>query len=215
MATQLKTRIGENWVKNPNRAIADIEAEFDECAGEYERSSLLWDYRGARDGGAFFAEHVAVTSRVLDAGCGTGLVGRELAERGFADLTGCDISEAMLRLARAKRIYHGGLFKADIRRMPFEPQEFDALVCIAVLTYADALEPVFAEFDRVVRPGGTIAFSHRVDLEGSCGFADALDRRLADGRWRRIAVTPPQLYYPGKDDYRYEITVRYHAYWRL
>ena len=215
MTERLETRIGENWVKNPNRVLADIELEFDETAAEYEERSAEWDHRGARDGGAFFAALVAGSAKVLDAGCGTGLVGRELASHGFTDLTGCDISAEMLDRARAKGVYRSGLVKSDIGRMPFADGAFDALVCIAVLTYAASMERIFAEFERVVRPGGTIAFSHRVDLEADCGFPEALTPRLDRRAWDPVTVTPPHLYYPGKADYLDSITVRYHAYRRL
>jgi ubiquinone/menaquinone biosynthesis C-methylase UbiE len=214
MTTQTRTRIGENWVTNPHRVLADIESEFDETAHEYEDSSAAWDYRGARDGSAFFAALVPTAARVLDAGCGTGLVGRGLAARGFSRLTGCDISSAMLAKAQAKGVYSGGCHKADIGRMPFADASFDALVCIAVLTYAASIARIFAEFDRVVRPGGAIVFSHRVDLEGDCGFPDALARRLESQAWERLAVSEPQLYYPRKEDYLDRITVRYHGYRR-
>ena len=157
--------------------------------------SKLWEYRGATDGAAFFAAHVAPPATVVEAGCGTGLVGERLAARGFNDLTGCDISARMLELAQAKAVYGGGLFRTDIGEMPFSDAGFDALVCIAVLTYAASIERVFAEFDRVVRPGGTIVFSHRPDLEHDCGFDAALARRV--GRtWIPVAVSEPQLYYP-------------------
>ena len=214
MTTQARTRIGENWVKNPNRVLAGIEAEFDETAQDYEESSAIWDYRGAVDGGAFTAAVVPTAARVLDAGCGTGLVGHQLAARGFSDLTGCDISSAMLARAQEKRIYSGGCHKADIGRMPFADASFDALACIAVLTYAESIERMFGEFDRVVRPGGTIVFSHRVDLEEDCGFPEALAGRLDSQAWERLIVSQPRLYYPLKEDYLDKITVRYHGYRR-
>lgn len=204
--------IGSNWVLNPNHKLEDIEAEFDESAAGYEKSSKDWNYRGAEDGAAFFIQHVAQSASVIDVGCGSGLVGSELAAAGFEILTGCDISAMMLEKASTKAIYSGGLHKTDIRKMPFANDAFDALVCIAVLTYCDDIEIIFREFERVVRPGGTIVFSHRVDLEPKHGFAEALARRLDQGTWNIRSVTEPQLYYPGKRDYSDKITIRYHAY---
>ena len=210
--TGVTTRIGENWVKNPNRALPAIELEFDETADEYEERSAEWDYRGAVDGAEFFAGLVARTAKVIDAGCGTGLVGRELARRGFIHLAACDISAGMLAHAHAKGVYPLGLFKSDIGAMPFGHASFDALLCVAVLTYAASIERVFAEFERVVRPGGLIVFSHRVDLERDCGFDAALALRLDGDLWQTVRVSPPRLYYPRKEDYADKITVRYHAY---
>ena len=204
--------IGANWVTSPHRMLRDIEQEFDLTADQYEARSAEWDYRGASDGPALVARHVPRRARVLDAGCGTGLIGAALAEAGFRDLTGVDISTGMLARAKARGVYLGGLVRADLCAMPFEDHGFDALVCIAVLTYAPSIERVFTEFERVLRPGGLFVFSHRVDLEGDCGFDEALTRRLSAARWRSVEVTEPRLYYPGKPDYADIITVRYHAY---
>ena len=126
--------VGSNWVLNPNHTIDAIEEEFDLSASAYEQSSFDWDYRGADDGAAFFARLVSPHSRVVDAGCGSGLVGQRLGELGFGDLTGCDISSAMLALAREKNIYSGGLYKTDIQALPLEANAYGALVCIAVFS---------------------------------------------------------------------------------
>lgn len=204
--------IGSSWVLNPNHKIEEIEAEFDESADGYEQSSKDWNYRGAEDGAAFFIQLVEPTARVVDVGCGSGLVGRELAKAGFSALCGCDISASMLEIAHEKAVYSCGLHKADIRAIPFANNAFDAMICIAVLTYSNDLEQNFREFERVIRPGGTIVFSHRVDLERKHGFSEALARRIDACTWRKRAVTEPQLYYPEKRDYTDKITIRYHAY---
>lgn len=203
--------IGSNWVRNPNRVLADIEREFDLTAEDYERLAAEWDYRGAADGPAFAARHVPQSARVLDAGCGTGLIGAGLHALGRDNLTGADISAAMLARARARGIYRA-LAKCDLCAMPFSDGDFDAVVCIAVLTYAASIERVFREFERVLRPGGLLVFSHRVDLETDCGFDASLARRLQESEWSEIEVTGPMPYYPLKSDYTDVVTIRYHAY---
>lgn len=204
--------IGANWVTSPHRVLRDIEQEFDLTADQYEARSAEWDYRGATDGPAFVARHVPCGAKILDAGCGTGLIGAALAGMGYHDLTGVDISAGMLARAEARRVYAGGLVRADLCAMPLDDDSFDAVVCIAVLTYAPSIERVFTEFERVLRPGGCLVFSHRVDLEGDCGFDEALARRLSAVRWRSVELTEPMLYYPSKPDYADLITIRYHAY---
>ena len=97
--------IGSSWVLNPNHKIEEIEAEFDKSANGYEQSSKDWNYRGAEDGAAFFIQLVEPTARVVDVGCGSGLVGSELAKAGFAALCGCDISASMLEIAHEKAVY--------------------------------------------------------------------------------------------------------------
>ena len=191
--------VGSNWVKNPHRDLRDIEREFDLAADQYEACSAEWDYRGATDGPAFVAQHLPRDGRILDAGCGTGLIGAALAARGYRDLTGIDISAGMLNRARARAgVYSGGLVKADLCSMPFPEASFDAVVCIAVLTYAPSIERIFTEFERVTRLGGILAFSHRIDLETDCGFAEALIARLLAEDWSLVAVTEPMLLLPSE-----------------
>ncbi len=52
-------------------------------------------------------------TRILDLGCGTGLVGEELAARGYSKLDGLDISTGMLDVARRKQLYDN-LIVADM-----------------------------------------------------------------------------------------------------
>lgn len=203
--------IGSNWVKNPHRVLADIEKEFDLTAEGDEIRSDEWDYRGATDGPTFAARHLPRPARILDTGCGTGLIGAGLHARGWDDIAGADISAGMLAHARARGIFRS-LAQCDLCAMPFGDGDFDTVVCIAVLTYAPSIEQVFREFERVLRPGGLLIFSHRVDLETDCSFDEALARRLQRGDWSEIEVTAPMPYYPLKSDYADVITIRYHAY---
>lgn len=61
-----------------------------------------------------FAEHCSVRDlRILDLGCGTGLVGKELNARGFCTIDGLDYSPGMLAEAEKKEIY-GNLIVGDM-----------------------------------------------------------------------------------------------------
>jgi len=143
--------IGENWVTHPNRNLEAIELEFDNTAALYDEKSEEWGYRGARDGASWLLRFASADSRILDAGCGTGLVGAELARRGATELWGCDISQNMLNVARTKKVYADKLVKADLCAIPFRDEFFDSLICVAVLTYAPAIAKVMREFHRLVR----------------------------------------------------------------
>ena len=206
--------LGDNWVTNPNRDPADIEEEFDTGAADYEAMSAEWDYRGAQDGADFAMRHMGADASIVEAGCGTGLIGEILKNNGYKTLTGVDISAGMLEVAEQKGAYTGGLHKANICSMPFADDSFDGLICVAVLTYAADMEKVFKEFDRVLRSGAIMMFSHRIDLEDQCGFDTALAARLDSGRWITQEVTEPMLYYPNKKDYGTDVLIRFHAYKR-
>jgi ubiquinone/menaquinone biosynthesis C-methylase UbiE len=101
--------------------------------------------------------------RVLEVGCGTGVVLRDLASRVGARgaVTGLDRSRALLAVARRLcRGARGGrirLRRGDAARLPFADARFDAALAItAILHVADPLA-VVRELVRVTRPGGRVA----------------------------------------------------------
>lgn len=98
--------------------------------------------------------------RVLDVGCGGGLVAEELARRG-AQVTGIDVSEHALRTARAHAAA-GGLSilyqRAPAEALPFADGAFDAVVCADCLEHVEAPDRVVAEAARVLAPGGVFCF---------------------------------------------------------
>lgn len=93
---------------------------------------------------------------VLDAGCGTGVLARELAARGVA-VTGVDVSGAMLGLAREKLQGKGvRLVHADIAALPFPDGSYDAVVCFTVLEFLPHPKETLQEMWRVLKPGGRL-----------------------------------------------------------
>lgn len=90
--------------------------------------------------------------RVIDVACGTGDLCRDLAGAGH-EAIGVDLSMGMLVQARTD----APLVNTDALRLPFPPASFDGAVSGFALRNFVALEPLFAELGRVVRPGGRIA----------------------------------------------------------
>ncbi|HEX2134133.1 MAG TPA: class I SAM-dependent methyltransferase [Actinophytocola sp.] len=93
----------------------------------------------------------------LDAACGTGRVTRLLTDRGHR-VIGVDSSPDMLDRARLR--LPGAEFRpGDLHRLPVADGEVDLVVCTLALTHLPDLAPVFAEFARVLRPGGHLVLS--------------------------------------------------------
>lgn len=98
--------------------------------------------------------------RVLDAGCGTGFYTKWLIEQG-ADVLGIDASNEMLSIA-VEQVGNRAEFKQADLGEPLDflaSNSFDGIVSALALSYVKDWEQVFAEFNRVLVPGGFVVFS--------------------------------------------------------
>jgi len=99
----------------------------------------------------------------LEIGSGTGYFSLNLLQLGIVErLTATDISPGMLRrlgaTARALGL-EATTVETSAERLPFEDESFDIVLGHAVLHHIPDLGRAFAEFRRVLRPGGAIAFA--------------------------------------------------------
>lgn len=105
--------------------------------------------------------------RIVDAGCGTGTVGNELAKMGAEDIDGLDISEGMLKVARQSGAYADLKITDLTKKLEFEDGEYDALTCCGTFTHGHLGPEPLAEFLRIVKTGGvvvaTVLDSHWVE----------------------------------------------------
>ena len=98
---------------------------------------------------------------VLDAGCGTGVVAITAARLG-AKVTGADLTPALLERARENgRIAEVEIrwVEADVEELPFNDGEFDVVLSQFAHIFAPRPEIALQQMLRVLKPGGTIAFS--------------------------------------------------------
>lgn len=119
---------------------------------------------------------------VLDAGCGTGRVGRELFRRGVA-VVGVDVDAEMLETAR-RRCPKVAWLRADISTLALG-REFDLVLMAGnVINFCppDRRREAIVHLARHVRPGGALVSGHSL-VPGGCtvGQFDAWSRE-AGGR---------------------------------
>ena len=87
-------------------SLEEQQAAYDRWAKEYEADLCATGYRIPAMIAAVFTRFVAVgTAPILDAGCGGGIQSEALAMVGYGPITGIDLSEGMLDIARDKGIY--------------------------------------------------------------------------------------------------------------
>jgi SAM-dependent methyltransferase len=103
---------------------------------------------------------LAGDDRVLEIGCGTGAISRELALwPGAGEVVGVDPSPILLAKARelSAGIGNVSFMEGDGRAVALPGESFDVVVLHRVLSHIPAPEEVLAESSRLLRPGGRIA----------------------------------------------------------
>ena len=136
--------------------------------------------------------------RVLDVGCGTGVVTRDIVARvgprGVA--VGVDPSRALLAVARRRARENGARGRMTFRSgdglaLPFPRASFDVALAVTVLLHVPAGEEMLREMIRVTRPGGRVA---ALDQDYGTFVLDvpdrALTRRIVDGHAERFYAEP-------------------------
>ncbi|MDX2169846.1 MAG: class I SAM-dependent methyltransferase [Deltaproteobacteria bacterium] len=93
------------------------------------------------------------TARVLDVGCGTGIMLHELAARFDAPL-GLDYSALALQFCRQRGLR--GLARGDATRLPYATDALDLVLALDVVEHLDDDGACLAELARVCRPGGHV-----------------------------------------------------------
>jgi 2-polyprenyl-3-methyl-5-hydroxy-6-metoxy-1,4-benzoquinol methylase len=131
-------------------------------------------------------------ARVLEVGCGAGLVAIELARAGY-DVDCIDSSSAMVELAaaEAKEADMSGRLRVDVgdvHSLGFDASSFDLVIALGVVPFLSAPGQALAEMARVTRPGGSVLFT-------------------SDNKYRLNSLLDPRFVpFPGRDAIRRFLT---------
>ena len=189
---------GQSVDRPPRSHVSNLFDLYADRFDEHLQGELA--YQAPSQLAALLAEHAAQPGgwRVLDLGCGTGLVGAALTGR-CSDLVGVDLSAGMLAKAEARGGYHR-LMQGDVLQvMEAEPAAgFDAVIAADVFIYVGKVDEVVAQAKRLLAPGGLLAFTvesmeaaepapteverqrgHRLERSGRYTHAEAHLRELA------------------------------------
>lgn len=183
---------------------------YDDWASGYDDDLAAWGYEAPKITAERLAQLAPLDAHVLDAGCGTGLVGAALVATGFSRITGIDASADSLAQAQERGIY-AALSRHDLNRLPLDlPRNgFGALVCIGVMTYVPDVEAFCRECCRLLTPGSPIVLTQRSDLFEERGTQAAYDALVSDGTWEIIEVSGPRPYLPRHPEFADRILVHY------
>jgi len=132
---------------------------------------------------------LAGVTRILDVGCGTGVVGYDLLKLiPSAQLVGLDIEPSILQVARQNLPdgRSGGLVTGDAFSLPLRQASFDLVACQYLLQHLSQPVKVFEEMRRVSRPGARVMV---FEFDDRTGFSyPPLPRELQELFQAKIAL---------------------------
>jgi ubiquinone/menaquinone biosynthesis C-methylase UbiE len=167
---------------NPNTTTNDIRKwENWDDPGVAEKIDKVWEEddldfeHSHRKNLSVVIKPYVIDSTVLEVGCGSGLVYKELVPEIIPNekYTGCDSSLNMLDIARSK--YSGKFVYGDIYNLPFPSASFDTVLCFEVLCHLFEIKVPIKELIRVARKKVifTIWISDKSHLFGAERFMDS------------------------------------------
>ena len=95
---------------------------------------------------------------IVDIGCGTGLVGKFLQNKGYLYYDGLDISEEMLEIAKSRGYRHLSVGSLQ-HKLPYENDTYDAVFCVGVFTHGHVNSNGLDELIRITKKDGFIIFT--------------------------------------------------------
>lgn len=172
---------------------SSLKALYDDFAKDYESACVAVAYDGPQNIVNEFCNMFPQPQRgsklVLDAGCGTGLVGEALQARGFKHIVGIDFSDGMLAQARSKLNIYERLHKADLSKpIHLLNGEFDAVICSGVFAMGHVGKDALRELVRVTKRDGIVCFGYQEYMykdQQFEAFIDVLEKQSLVKRFKR------------------------------
>lgn len=133
---------------------------------------------------------------VLDAGCGTGLVGAALTAVGFATIDGVDLSPEMVEHARARGVYRRLRAPVDLTEPPRSDlaRGYDLVTVGGVFTVGHVPPETLETMSRYARPGGMLIVSTRKAYLDETDYASVSAGLVESGRLELLIHTAAAPY---------------------
>ena len=173
----------------------------------YEKDLEDWNYLAPQLSCQFFtSREINKNSLILDAGCGTGLVGKILKDQGYNNIEGLDFSNDMLELVPLE-IYQK-TYQADLnKKLQIPDNYYDHALCVGTFTYGHVKVNAFDEFHRILKNSSYFVFSINEGVYKSYGFDKAISTFEENRKWSVISCEK-KIYIEKKDIAAYYFLVQ-------
>ena len=153
---------------------------------KYNKDMVDWDYSGPKETVNTFKKYAQSKDiLIFDAGCGTGLVAKELKNFGYKNFHGADLSKTLLD-SIPKNLYKK-LDKLDLND-PIKTNDnyYDAVMCVGTFTYAHVKSNALDEFVRITKKKGLICFTINEGIYEEYGFDKKIKELKDKNKWKEI-----------------------------
>ena len=168
--------------------LVELEHIYKNWAKKYEDDVInLAGYVGHLITSELLLSYLSNTqTKILDAGCGTGLVGEILNKNSFQNLIGVDFSQEMLNIAKQKNVYQS-LDLVDLtKKLDYEDNLFDAVICAGTFTCGHVGPEALREMVRITKQGGYICFTVRKQEWEASPYRQIINDLEDSQSWKKL-----------------------------
>jgi len=150
---------------------------------KYNKDMVDWNYTAPQETVSVLKKYALnKNSKILDAGCGTGLVGIELKKYGYSNIDGVDFSQNMLNLV-PQGIYKK-IEKVDLNKLlKFKNNTYDVVMCVGTFTYGHVMPKALDELIRITKNKGLICFTINEGIYEEYGFDNKIKELSSNKYW--------------------------------
>ena len=168
----------------------ELEGIYKNWASDYESDVInLAGYVGHLITSDLLLNYLRNTeSTVLDAGCGTGLVGEILYKNNFRNMDGVDFSQEMLNIAHQKNIYQSLKLVDLTKKLDYENDSFDAIICAGTFTCGHVGPEALREMVRITKQDGYICFTVRKQEWEASPYLQIMNDLEKNESWSKLEL---------------------------
>ena len=156
---------------------------------QFNQDMVAWKYTAPTNAAKLLCKYSPNKDiQILDAGCGSGLVGMQLAKKGYINITGADFSQSMMDLI-PKNIYKS-LKLIDLNETLFyKENSFDAIICVGTFTYGHVKAHALDEFLRITKNNGLICFTVNEGIYSKYKFDKKITELSKNNYWEMLELS--------------------------
>jgi len=163
----------------------DVMKYYDEWGikNKYDQDMVDWNYTGPKETVNVFKKYALNKNiKILDAGCGTGLVGVELKKYNYLNIDGADLSKKLLDLV--PKGYYKKLVQTDLNKpINADDNTYGGILCVGTFTYGHVKPQALDEFIRIAANKSLICFTINEGIYEEYGFDKKIKELSDKGCW--------------------------------